>query len=147
MHWLSPEEKLRCVHKALKPGGIFLFNIMTSYDSANIVKFLDFFKDKSVTEKLSAAVYCLDKCAFYDLAQKTGFSRTNIDEVSVQLPFDSLEHAIHWASSTFHAIGFNTALEELRQITSDKNNNLEFLYNEHGEPYFENNYLFVTCHK
>ncbi|XP_066915918.1 ubiquinone/menaquinone biosynthesis C-methyltransferase UbiE-like [Clytia hemisphaerica] len=150
MHWLSPEEKqktLESVYKALKPGGIFLFNNMLKYDSANTLKFLDFFKDQSVKEKLFAAVFCPDKRTFYDLAQKTGFSRTTIDEVSVQVPFDSLEHAIHWFSASLHAIGFHTALDELRQVTSDENNNLDFLFNEKGEPYFDNKYHFVTSHK
>ena len=151
MHWLTPEEKkqtFQSVYRALKPnGGTFLFNIMKKWNSVNANRFLDLFQDKSIKVKVSEALFCPERKAFYELAKNAGFVKIKIDEEVIRIPFESLEHVKHWLASSWHNIGFQTALEELTRIINENNNNLDFLYNEQGRPHYANDYIFVTCRK
>ena len=150
MHWISPElksETFKSVHAILKPGGVFLFNCMKKVDSANTLELLDHVTDPSIKAKFFESFFCPSKETFHRLASESGFVKSSIEEVSVDLPYGTVERAVKSVASSLHVIDFDTLVAELTRIVNDPNIDTRFLFDEHGEPRFRNDYYFVNCIK
>ena len=79
------------------------------------------------------------------LLSEVGFRNIKVKKVDICIPFSNLDDYIRWVACSLHVGNYTEILNELRDGCKSKN--LTSLYDDKGQIFHKQEYLFAYCQK
>ena len=144
LHWVSlhkRREAFEGIYKSLKPNSMFVFDVASCQETS-----LNFVIENMLWYKQFMENYFpLFKEDAEKLLSEVGFRNIKVKKVDICIPFSNLDDYIRWVACSLHVGNYTEILNELRDGCKSKN--LTSLYDDKGQIFHKQEYLFAYCQK